>query len=182
LGENCFKDEPSYLHYHQTLNVITYENVFKGLSFLILELPKFREQNLHQDLDAWLHFFKSAASEADIPEQIHSQTVLRGYERMQHMLMDKFQKDEYIKAHMIEVDEAKNLESAQAQGHAQGHAQGVSEGEKKKAQEMAEGMLNDKMPVDMVAKYSGLTVAEILEIERNMAHKRKIDEISDPEN
>jgi predicted transposase/invertase (TIGR01784 family) len=50
------------------------------------------------------------------------------------------------------------------EGRAEGEAKGRAEGEHQKALEMAKKMLSDGMPIDLVAKYSGLTPDEISKI------------------
>jgi predicted transposase/invertase (TIGR01784 family) len=49
-------------------------------------------------------------------------------------------------------------------GREEGRAEGRAEGEHQKALEMAKKMLSDGMPIDLVAKYSGLTPDEIAKI------------------
>ena len=49
-------------------------------------------------------------------------------------------------------------------GHIAGREEGRAEGELQKALEMAKKMLSDGMPIDLVAKYSGLTPDEIAKI------------------
>ncbi|MCR5454363.1 MAG: hypothetical protein K6F33_05195 [Bacteroidales bacterium] len=49
-------------------------------------------------------------------------------------------------------------------GREEGRAEGRAEGELQKALEMAKKMLSDGMPIDLVAKYSGLTPDEIAKI------------------
>ncbi len=49
-------------------------------------------------------------------------------------------------------------------GREEGRAEGRAEGEYQKALEMAKKMLSDGMPIDLVAKYSGLTPDEIAKI------------------
>ena len=49
-------------------------------------------------------------------------------------------------------------------GHIAGREEGRAEGEYQKALEMAKKMLSDGMPIDLVAKYSGLTPDEIAKI------------------
>ena len=49
-------------------------------------------------------------------------------------------------------------------GREEGRAEGRVEGELQKALEMAKKMLSDGLPIDLVAKYSGLTPDEIAKI------------------
>ena len=51
-----------------------------------------------------------------------------------------------------------------AQGLTEGRAEGRAEGEKAKAIEMAKAMLNDKANVELIVKYTGLTLDEVLKL------------------
>jgi len=50
------------------------------------------------------------------------------------------------------------------EGLAEGRAEGRAEGEKAKAIEMAKAMLNDKANVELIVKYTGLTLDEVLKL------------------
>ena len=52
-------------------------------------------------------------------------------------------------------------EIAMAEGLEKGKAEGLTEGEKKKAIESAKEMLADGISIEKIAKYTGLTIAEI---------------------
>jgi predicted transposase/invertase (TIGR01784 family) len=49
-------------------------------------------------------------------------------------------------------------------GKIEGKIEGKKEGEKAKAKETARKMLADGMPIDMIAKYSGLSVLQVKEL------------------
>jgi predicted transposase YdaD len=56
------------------------------------------------------------------------------------------------------------LAEGRAEGRAQGLTEGRAEGEKAKAIEMAKAMLNDKANVELIVKYTGLTLDEVLKL------------------
>ena len=58
----------------------------------------------------------------------------------------------------------KELGSARNEGRAEGRA----EGEASKAQEIAINMLNDNASIDIISKYTGLTVNEIKKLEKSL--------------
>ncbi|MCR5217071.1 hypothetical protein [Treponema sp.] len=53
------------------------------------------------------------------------------------------------------------------QGRAEGHAAGIAEGARKKALETAKNMLTEKIPVETIAKCTGLSVKEVEELAEN---------------
>ena len=56
---------------------------------------------------------------------------------------------------------AEGLEKGKEEGLAEGLEKGLAEGEHKKAIETARKMLTDGLPVEVVTKYTGLSVDEI---------------------
>ena len=78
--------------------------------------------------------------------------------RLALSLDDSSRYEGYVDGHIA------GREEGRAEGEAKGRAEGRAEGELQKALEMAKKMLSDGMPIDLVAKYSGLTPDEIVKI------------------
>ena len=53
------------------------------------------------------------------------------------------------------------LNTAKEEGRKEGRKEGIEEGEKRKSMEMALRMREDGMPLEVIAKYTGLSVEEI---------------------
>ena len=68
----------------------------------------------------------------------------------------------------IEKAKAKAMERGEAAGVKKGKAEGLAE----KARETAMKMLADGMPVEIIRKYTGLTLEEIAEVECNQRRCR----------
>jgi predicted transposase/invertase (TIGR01784 family) len=79
-------------------------------------------------------------------------------DRLALSLDDSSRYEGYVDGHIA------GREEGRAEGEAKGRAEGRAEGELQKALEMAKKMLSDGMPIDLVAKYSGLTPDEIAKI------------------
>jgi predicted transposase/invertase (TIGR01784 family) len=58
-------------------------------------------------------------------------------------------------------DHEARLRFAENEGLARGEARGIAQGAERKQWEIARSMLNDHMPIDLIAKYSGLSPADI---------------------
>ncbi len=70
-------------------------------------------------------------------------------------------KREYMDAMMDTVRQQREMREAEEQGMAQG--------EHKRAMEAARRMLQDKLSVELAAKYTGLSVEEVQELQQDMA-------------
>ncbi|MDR0929753.1 MAG: Rpn family recombination-promoting nuclease/putative transposase [Oscillospiraceae bacterium] len=58
-------------------------------------------------------------------------------------------------------DHEARIRFAENEGMARGEARGIIRGAERNKREMARTMLNDRMSIDLVAKYSGLSLADI---------------------
>ena len=54
-----------------------------------------------------------------------------------------------------------DLHESKEEGRAEGRAEGLVEGEKKKACEMARGLRDDGVSLDIISRRSGLSIEEI---------------------
>ena len=88
-------------------------------------------------------------------------------------MIEEYDKDELLRLQAQlrrdnEIELRSMKEYAKRTGHeeglAEGRAEGRAEGEKAKAIEMAKAMLNDKANVELIVKYTGLTLDEVLKL------------------
>ena len=82
--------------------------------------------------------------------------------RMQTLPDDE--KMNYFKAMISDKERMEYGEDRFAAGKEEGRAEGRAEGEKKKAMETAKAMLADGVPVQQIAKWTGLTEEQILRV------------------
>ena len=78
--------------------------------------------------------------------------------------MSKLSKEERIKYdHALKRyrDTLNAMTGAEMKGRAEGFAEGLAKGERNKALESSRRMKADDMPVELIAKYTGLTVEAI---------------------
>ena len=64
----------------------------------------------------------------------------------------------------LEEGRAAGLEEGRAAGLEEGRAAGLAEGELSKAMEMARKMKADGLPIEVIAKYSGLTPEQVAQL------------------
>jgi len=172
-----FPNKPVWKSSHVTLDTKTYEQDLKAFSFTFVELPKFTKpiEQLETVEDKWIYFFKHASDTTDqeFNAFIGGDVVLRkAFDESTKYSMTEEEWNTYEQELKHEwdaraIEEQKQIETqqrimyAEEKGKAEGVAEGKSKGEKAAKIEIARGMLKDQLSVEMIAKYTGLTEAEI---------------------
>ncbi len=119
-------------------------------------------------LEEWMQYLKNGV----INEHPKAPGLSEARQKLQYYSMtdaERYAYDEHINAVMIQNDVLGNarqegLEEGRAEGRAKGRAEGRAEGEKKKAFDTARAMLADNLPIEQIAKYSGLSMEQIKEL------------------
>jgi len=172
-----FPEKNEWKSTHRILDTKTYENDLKDFCFKFLELPKFKKKidELDSIQEKWAYFFKYAhkSSLADINHLIGEDvSIRRAFEAIdkaswteeQLRTCDKMEKAYFdnlaVEQYKIEVAEA----IAEAKGKAKGKIEGVKEGKLEEKLGIARKMLEDKLPLETISKYSELTIKEIKKI------------------
>ncbi len=131
-----------------------------------IELERLFDLLKSRDIDKYLGlsdpFLKGVANmieEYDKDELLRLQAQLRRDNEIELRSMK-----EYAKRTGHEEGLAEGRAEGRAQGLTEGRAEGRAEGEKAKAIEMAKAMLNDKANVELIVKYTGLTLDEVLKL------------------
>jgi predicted transposase/invertase (TIGR01784 family) len=156
-----------YLSRHQLLNLETKKQDIEELEFSFIELPKFskKEAELESILEKWIYFIKHASDLEVIPESADIEPLREAYKIANTHSWSKEELDLYNYWSMKDQDErgamAFAVKKAAAEGHAEGHVEGHAEGKKEKAIEAAKKMLADGLTVEVIAKYTGLSLEEI---------------------
>lgn len=108
-------------------------------------------------LDQWIYFL----SHSKLPEGADAPGLREAAHELRIASLSKEQRRDYEKY----IDNMRSLEdvveSAYSSGHYEGKAEGRVEGEKKKAWEMAELMIKDNAPIELIAKYTNLNIEEL---------------------
>ena len=146
----------------------------EGLKVYPIELKKGTEiNNISSYKETWINFLKSSRDESK-PEEIKE--IHEAYEKVKYTTGSReyvSYMDAYLKAEQLRRNDLlhatndalkKGIEKGLAKGLAKGKKEGLAEGEHKKAIETAKKMLSDGLPIETVAKYSGLSAEEIKHI------------------
>ena len=128
----------------------------------ILELTKIAQYEYPQtELLRWAQFFGAKNREEMQMLAEQDKYIDKAYRRLEEMSADEQKRWEYEMRQKAIRDHRHMLASGRREGEKIGEQRGLEQGERKKAVEIARKMLGDKMPIEKVAEYSGLSLEEI---------------------
>ncbi|WP_265027461.1 MULTISPECIES: Rpn family recombination-promoting nuclease/putative transposase [unclassified Wolbachia] len=180
-----FPDKSEYKSKHTIRDEDTNEHDLKDFYFIFIELPKFpktKEDQLSSIVEKWVYFFRYAdeTSEEELERIIGSDLIIkRAYEELNRF---NWSEKEFI-AYEQEIKRIRDEQAVLAQklddakhegrqegiqiGHKKGKIEGRKEGEKHAKITVAKEMLADKMDVNTVAKFTGLSINEIKKLQKD---------------
>ncbi|HJD67955.1 MAG TPA: Rpn family recombination-promoting nuclease/putative transposase [Rickettsia endosymbiont of Bembidion lapponicum] len=110
IKDKLFNEEVPYISYHKTIEANSKKQYVYDLSYVFIELGKFNKEKLETVADEWLHLFKCAVEEKDIPEDITSDKVKEAYHVIEMHNMTHEGYDLYIRTKLAEQTEEITLE------------------------------------------------------------------------
>ena len=132
------------------------------LQIHIIELKKFKKNALSKDLNYWLKIFTSKNLEASMSEIVKEKPIMEEVQKKYNnflksrlMMMEYEKKEAYLYGNQIMLDEERKL------GREEGKEEGIKEGIKETKISMAKNMKNDKVDLNTISKYTGLSIEEI---------------------
>ena len=163
-----------YLSRHLLLNLETKDQDLSDIEFNFIELPKFKkqEQELTTLLDKWIYFIKHAGSLAMLPENTNNPALQSAYDVAERFRWSKEELEVYDYWSMklqdergaLSVAERRGLEAGHKAGLEVGRKEGIAEGEKAARFATARALLADGVEAALVAKYTGLSLAEVTQL------------------
>ena len=161
LNFNLFRHDRYYSRFHiwEDTSREMYTDKFE---IHILELPKLAQYEYPQtELLRWAQFFGAKNREEMQMLAEQDKYIDKAYRRLEEMSADEQKRWEYEMRQKAIRDHRHMLASGRREGEKIGEQRGLEQGERKKAVEIARKMLGDKMPIEKVAEYSGLSLEEI---------------------
>ena len=150
-NHKLFPNKGKVISYHKTLDVETLEHDLEDLSYVFIELPKFKkkEEELETLQDKWLYFFKNWNDTKEVPPKIEEKELIEAYRSMEEYNWNPEERDAYIKANIALTDEfdARRKER--------------EEGRKEEKLEIARKMLKRERPVEEIIEDTGLGEKEV---------------------
>ena len=158
------KDVPEFIHHYQMVHDKYTNKIIDGFHLVFVELPKFKPQSIAERKMAvlWLRFLTEVYKTTDEvpPEFMENPEIRQAVELVEESAYTREQLRGYDKFwDYVRVD--KTLASAPERSYKAGLKEGEAKGLKEGRLETARQMKADGMTVETIAKYTGLSAAEI---------------------
>jgi len=112
--------------------------------------------DISEDAKDFLNYLEGHRSDSDFIKQLENEVAT--------VKASRKWRAEYMKQH---VHDTLNFRKGKEEGINLGVAQGIEQGERKKTIEMAVKMLSDKMPLETISKYTGLSIDVIEDLSKD---------------
>ena len=127
---------------------------------IIFELNKYQttNENFKDLLTNWVNFLQKPEYLENNPLKIKNKELDEAIEKLEYM--SKNDKERHI------IDSFKDYERDYYNDTKTSKEEGLKEGEKNKSIEIAKNMLKDNVDINIISKYSGLSIAEIKDLKK----------------
>ncbi len=145
------RQENRYLREIQLMDKQTYEVFYDKLTFIYLEINRFkkREDELDTRFDKWLYLLKNLHRLQEIPVRLQERIFNKVFEQAEIAKLTKEEMRAYEESQKVYWDNYSIIETAK------------NEGKKEEKVEIAREMKKDGHPIEMIAKYTGLSKEEV---------------------
>ena len=130
------------------------------LQIHIIELKKFKfkDKSLTKDLNYWLGFFTTKNMEAYMSDIVKEKPIMEeAHKRYNNFIRSRLMMSEYEKKEIYQYDKQIMLKDERREGK----AEGIKEGIEKRNYTIAKSMKKDGADINLISKYTGLTIKEI---------------------
>lgn len=160
------KDSPNYRHTVKLTEIETGKVFYDKLTFTYLEMPKFlkKEEELETLNDRWLYAIKHLSKLFERPQALQEKVFERLFEQAEISKFTPVERQSYEESLKNLRDWFSIMETAKNEGRAEGEVIGMQKGALQEKLSIALQMKKDGMPLEMIAKYSGLSIEQIMAI------------------
>lgn len=132
---------------------------YKKLRFSFIQMPLFNKQEheLATRSDKWLYFLKNLENFDHIPAILKEPIFEKAFDTLEEANLTREQLEQYQKSLLTYWELKGVVDTARDEGKAEGLIEGIEQGIRLTAQKLKQ----EGLSVEMIAKVTGLTVAEI---------------------
>ena len=164
-------DKEKYRYDVKLTDIETYKVFYDKLTFVYLEMPKFEKtlEELETRFEKWLYILKNLERLHDIPEKLKDRIFRKLFAAAE---IAKFTPEEaraYEDSLKVYRDLKNSLDTAREEGREEGREEALEQAALK--------MLDDKLPIEAVARYTGLTIEQVKKL---AAAKNRLAEPATP--
>jgi predicted transposase/invertase (TIGR01784 family) len=173
--------DPDLLHHHVKLVETTTQRVFYDkLTFIYLEIPKFNKalHELENDYEKWLYVFKNLHKLSEYPTMLQQGIFEKLLEQAEISKFDQKSFDEYQDSLKVYWDLKSAMDTyyldgleagkkeGKKEGKEEGKKEGKEEGKEEEKIEIALNSLKENVDMQLIAKITGLSIAEIEQLDK----------------
>lgn len=150
------------MSYHKTLDMKTYENDLEDISYVFVELPKFKreEGELKTVQDKWIYFFKNWSATNHVPSDVQESEILEAYNAMEQFNWTALEKEAYLKANIALTEEF----AVKKEQYEKGLKEGREKGRREAKLNMAKDMLTLGLLKEQIQKITNLTSEDLADL------------------
>ena len=143
------------------------EVFYDKLTFIFIEMPRFnkKEDELKTHFDKWLYFLKNLPNFNEIPNILKESVFIKGFEKAEISNYNEDELRRYEESLKVYRDLKGVIDTAFDDGKIEGEKLGVEKGEKlgieKGKIETAIKMKKDNLSIEIISKYTGLSIEDI---------------------
>lgn len=139
------------------------DEFYDKLRFIFFQMPLFTktDSELVTRRDKWLYFLKNLESFDHIPAILNEPVFERAFATAELAKLSSGERHLYRQQKMAQWDNFAVLDTARMEGNEEGKIEGKIEGKEERSLEIAKGMKQGGLPIEQIAKYTGLRVEEI---------------------
>lgn len=165
-----FEESVDCINYHWTVESKTQKRYLFALSYVFIELPKFRKsaEELESIEDEWLYFFAKWQESKEPPVTTKDPLVLEAYKTIEQYNWSEAEYDAYFRARL--AAEAEDL--IMTKSFEEGIEKGREEGRKGEKVEIARIMFFKGMDLDTIFTVTGLSIEELKKLSLGWEKKR----------
>lgn len=166
-----FDEHDEYSHEVKLVDVITGEVFYDKLTYLYLEMPKYKKQlpQLNTLYEKWLYAIKHLGDLEERPAELKEAIFTRLFEQAEIAQYSPEERQDYEESlknfrdwySALKTAEKKGRKEGLEEGRAEGRAKGLEEGEKKGVFKTAKNLLALGLPLETIIQATGLSEDEI---------------------
>ena len=159
--------DDSLIHEIKLTDVADNHVFYDKLTFVYLEMPKFnkKEEELVTMFDKWMFALTNLARLLERPKALQERIFTRLFEQAEIAHFTPVEREEYVASKKEYWDYYSTMKTSfdkgKAEGLTEGMEKGLEKGMEKRNVEIAKSMKADKLPMETIIKYTGLSAAEI---------------------
>jgi predicted transposase/invertase (TIGR01784 family) len=186
IFEEDRNDKDKYRYDIMLSDIETHKIFYNKLKFVYLEMPKFNKkvEELKTHFEKWMYVLKNLNKLDDIPEELREAIYEKlffvaaianltpeeynAYNDSLKLNRDLKNSLDYAEKKGKEEGIAEGMEKGEAIGIEKGMEKGMEKGKLEDKIEIALNMLKDKMPIEVVSKYTGLSIDQIIQLKKQI--------------